>query len=320
MPTTCVAARSPSRSATVARPAAPSPASIPTATSRSSRSTRPARAPSTGGPATGSRSARRCSASPHRSAAACGSRSGSSRPCRARSAGRAVGGSPGSVEHTAPLAPGSSGGAIVDAAGKFVGLNTNRIGEGFYLALPADAALRARVDALGRGESAKRLRLGVAIAPSHVARRLRRSVGLPERAGILVRGVEEGSLAESAGVEAGDLIVSAGGKPIGDADDLFDALGGLEPPFELAIVRGAEERTVTRGRAGGRWREDGAHARRRVRRAAGRHPGRHHFWRRRRNDTRLRRRSMPGRALASRPWNASSAGTASPRRPGPSSR
>jgi serine protease Do len=151
----------------------------------------------------------------------------------------------GSVEHTAPLAPGSSGGAIVDAAGKFLGLNTNRIGEGFYLALPADPALRARVDALGRGESAERLRLGVAIAPSHVARRLRRSVGLPERAGILVRGVEEGSLAETAGVEAGDLIVSAGGKPIGDADDLFEALGGLKPPFELGVVRGAEERTVS---------------------------------------------------------------------------
>ena len=59
----------------------------------------------------------------------------------------------GSVEHTAPLAPGSSGGALLDADGKLVGLNTNRIGEGFYLALPADAELRARVDALGRGES-----------------------------------------------------------------------------------------------------------------------------------------------------------------------
>ena len=171
----------------------------------------------------------------------------------------------GSVEHTAPLAPGSSGGAIVDAAGKFIGLNTNRIGEGFYLALPADAALRARVDALGRGESAKRLRLGVAIAPAHVARRLRRSVGLAERDGILVRGVEEGALAEAAGVEAGDLIVSAGGKPIADADDLFEALGGLEPPFELgdrARRRGADR---DRRRAGERWRDDGAHARRRVR-------------------------------------------------------
>ena len=151
----------------------------------------------------------------------------------------------GSVEHTAPLAPGSSGGAIVDAAGKFVGLNTNRIGEGFYLALPADAALRGRVEALGKGESVERPRLGVAIAPNHVARRLRRSVGLPERDGILVRGVEEGSAAAAAGIAVGDLIVSAGGRAIADADDLQDALGTLKLPFDVVIVRGADEKTVT---------------------------------------------------------------------------
>jgi len=158
----------------------------------------------------------------------------------------------GSVEHTAPLAPGSSGGALLDIEGRLVGLNTNRIGEGFYLALPADAALRTRIEALGRGESADRPRLGVAIAPNHVARRLRRSVGLAERDGILVRGVEDGSLAEAAGVEAGDLIVSAGGRPIADADDLHDALGALEMPFELGLVRGAEDRSVTVGAAKGR--------------------------------------------------------------------
>jgi serine protease Do len=150
----------------------------------------------------------------------------------------------GSIEHTAPLAPGSSGGALVDAEGKLVGLNTNRIGEGFYLALPADAALRSRVEALGRGESAERPRLGVAIAPNHVARRLRRSVGLPERDGILVRGVEDGSAAAAAGIEVGDLIVSAGGRAIGDADDLQDALGSLEHPYDLVVVRGSEEKTL----------------------------------------------------------------------------
>lgn len=150
----------------------------------------------------------------------------------------------GSVEHTAPLAPGSSGGALLDAAGHLVGLNTNRIGEGFYLALPADAALRTRVDALTRGESPKRPRLGVAVAPSHVARQMRRSVGLPERDGILVRSVEDGSLAAAAGIQAGDLIVEAGGRSIADADDLHAALAAVEPPFEVKLVRGADELTV----------------------------------------------------------------------------
>src|SRR5258707_1050643 len=59
----------------------------------------------------------------------------------------------GSVEHTAPLLPGSSGGPVVNAAGQLLGINTNRLGEGFYLAIPADEAVAGRVGALGRGES-----------------------------------------------------------------------------------------------------------------------------------------------------------------------
>ena len=150
----------------------------------------------------------------------------------------------GSIEHTAPLAPGSSGGPIVDDGGRLLGLNTNRLGEGFYLALPADAALQARVEALARGESPRRRRLGVAVAPGHVARRLRRSVGLSDRDGVLVRGVEDGSSAASAGVAEGDLIVSVSGRAVTDPDDLVDALDEATPPFELGVVRGATELTL----------------------------------------------------------------------------
>jgi serine protease Do len=153
----------------------------------------------------------------------------------------------GSVEHTAPLAPGSSGGPVLNAKGQFLGINTNRIGEGFYLALPADKALRERVDALGRGESVERPRLGVAVAPSHVAARLRASVGLPEREGLLVRGVEDGSLADKAGIQQGDLIIAAAGKPVTDADTLFETLSTAKLPFEVKVVRGTEERTVNVG-------------------------------------------------------------------------
>lgn len=151
----------------------------------------------------------------------------------------------GSVEHTAPLAPGSSGSPLLDAEGALVGLNTNRVGEGFYLALPADASLRERVEALARGESPARPRLGIAVAPGHVARRLRRSVGLPERDGLLVRGVEEDSPAGRAGVHEGDLVVAAAGRPTPDVDALHDALRDAGFPIELRLVRGAEELTVT---------------------------------------------------------------------------
>jgi serine protease Do len=151
----------------------------------------------------------------------------------------------GSLEHTAPLLPGSSGGPVLNAGGQLLGINTNRLGEGFYLAIPADEALRGRVDALARGETAASPRLGVAIAPSHVARRLRRAVGLPDTDGLLIREVIEDSPAARAGLAQGDLIVSAAGRPTPTPDDLFEALaaagGGT---IELAVVRGTEERTL----------------------------------------------------------------------------
>lgn len=150
----------------------------------------------------------------------------------------------GAVEHTAPLMPGSSGGPVVDLDGRLVGVNTNRLGNGFYLAIAADAALRERVAALGRGETPTRRRLGVGLAPSHVARQLRRAVGLPERDGLLVREVEEGSPAERAGIAEGDLIVAAGGRDISSADDLFEALG-TGGDLELTVVRGVEEHRLT---------------------------------------------------------------------------
>jgi serine protease Do len=156
--------------------------------------------------------------------------------------GRPIGGS---LEHTAPLAPGSSGSAVLDADGALLAINTNRVGEGFYLAMPADAAFRARVDALGRGESVERPRLGIAVAPAHVAHRLRRATGLPARDGVLVREVEEGSPAAAAGIAQGDLVVAVAGKLTPDIDELHEALAAAAYPFEVSLVRGADERTVT---------------------------------------------------------------------------
>ena len=155
----------------------------------------------------------------------------------------------GSIEHTAPLASGSSGGPLLDGSGRFVGLNTNRIGEGFYLALPADAALHERVESLAAGASVERPRLGIAIAPAFVARRMRRSVGLPDRDGLLVRGVEDDSPAARAGITRGDLIVAVAGTPVTDSDELLDAIGVAQQPYEIQLVRGAAEVSVTIGTA-----------------------------------------------------------------------
>ncbi|MDQ6817683.1 MAG: S1C family serine protease [Actinomycetota bacterium] len=153
----------------------------------------------------------------------------------------------GAIEHTAPLPRGSSGGPLLDAHGKLLGINSIRVDGGLILAVPADQSLRDRIQSLGRGEAPKRPRLGVAIAPPRVARRMRRAVGLPEREGVLVRAVEEGGPAERAGIERGDLIAGAAGREVERVDVLYEALDASAGAdrLELTIVRGNEERSVS---------------------------------------------------------------------------
>jgi serine protease Do len=152
----------------------------------------------------------------------------------------------GGIEHTAPLLRGSSGGPLVDPAGRLLGLNTIRLDGGLILALAADAELRERAEALARGESPSRVTLGLALAPPRAARRMRRAVGLPELDGLLVRRVAPDGPAARAGIERGDLIVAAAGEPIARVDDLYRTLDAATPggTLELSVVRGADERTV----------------------------------------------------------------------------
>jgi serine protease Do len=151
---------------------------------------------------------------------------------------------PGSIEHTAPLPRGSSGGPVTDREGRVVAIDTHRMGEGFYLALPADAELRDRLHALGLGHAPGRAQLGVAIVPPPVARRLRAAVGLPDRAGLLVREVREGAPGARAGLRRGDLLVAADTKELETVDDLHLALRGAGATVELVVVRGTQELIV----------------------------------------------------------------------------
>lgn len=153
----------------------------------------------------------------------------------------------GAIEHTAPLPRGSSGGPLLDAEGALIGINAVRVDGGLILAIPADRHLHERVDALARGESPGRVRLGIAVAPPRVARRLRAAVGLPERDGVLVRGVQEGSAAERAGLVRGDLIVAADGVQLDGIDPLYAAIDRARSSGSLAlqIVRGTDEQSIT---------------------------------------------------------------------------
>ena len=155
--------------------------------------------------------------------------------------GRRIGGS---IEHSAPLPRGSSGGPLVDADGPPA--RHQHGAHGGRAAARAARPTRRCAAASTRSAAARRRRArGWAWRSRRRAprARLRAAVGLPERDGLLVRGVEPGSPADARRPERGDLLVAAGGRPLDGFDDLFDALeaGGR---LALTVVRGTEEREV----------------------------------------------------------------------------
>ncbi|HEX5693390.1 MAG TPA: PDZ domain-containing protein, partial [Arenimonas sp.] len=110
------------------------------------------------------------------------------------------------IQHDAAIAPGNSGGPLVDLSGRIVGVNTRGMifGGDLAFAIPGPDA-RDVVNALIEHGEIKR---------SHLGFRLRSLKGTGETEGVLVNSVERGSAAEKAGLRAGDRIVSIDGEAV----------------------------------------------------------------------------------------------------------
>ncbi|MBJ7454927.1 MAG: MarR family transcriptional regulator [Thermoleophilia bacterium] len=90
------------------------------------------------------------------------------------------------------------------------------------------------------------LRLGLTLAPAHVAISMRQAVGLPPVAGLLVRGVEEGGPAAAAGIQRGDVLREADGRALTAIGALYAAIDDRagEGAVALVVVRAVEELTL----------------------------------------------------------------------------
>jgi S1-C subfamily serine protease len=122
------------------------------------------------------------------------------------------------IQTDAALNPGNSGGALADARGAVVGINTAVAGIGLGLAIPIGNATRRIIAALLRDGRVRRAWLGIAGAGRPLSPRLARALGQP--AGIGVSEVVRSSPAERAGLRDGDLILAVDGHPVTDAGDL----------------------------------------------------------------------------------------------------
>jgi DNA-binding MarR family transcriptional regulator len=91
------------------------------------------------------------------------------------------------------------------------------------------------------------VRLGLTLAPAHVALAMQRAVGLPERPGLLVRAAEEQSPAAAAGLGEGDILTEAGGAPLRSVSALYSAISDALPGglLELRVRRGLKDRAVS---------------------------------------------------------------------------
>jgi S1-C subfamily serine protease len=126
------------------------------------------------------------------------------------------------IQTDAALHPGNSGGALADAAGRVVGINTAVVGPGFGqglgLAVPINQANRRIIAALMTEGRVRRAYLGIAGGPRPLPPKLARQIGRDR--GIEVVEVVPGSPAFQGGLRGADLILELDGVPVSGMDDL----------------------------------------------------------------------------------------------------
>lgn len=148
------------------------------------------------------------------------------------------------VRTDATLYPGFSGGPLVDAAGRVVGVNSWTLSQGAGFAIPVGVAA-ALARALSRG-GVKRAFLGVGTQVVPLPQQVRGQVGGQET-GLIVLSLVSGGAAETGGLIIGDVLVALEGHGLSDAEDLQSQLtpDRVGRPSQLRIVRGGELRDVT---------------------------------------------------------------------------
>jgi serine protease Do len=133
------------------------------------------------------------------------------------------------VRSDVALAPGNSGGPLLNARGEVVAINTMIFGL-MALSIPSNEA-----QAWVAGE--RRPRLGIRVLPVEIPAFLRREAGT---AGLVIAGVETGGAADMAGLLVGDVLLAIAGKPLGEAGTLLETMAHAGDVVSLRLMRGGK--------------------------------------------------------------------------------
>ena len=143
------------------------------------------------------------------------------------------------------LYPGFSGGPLVDAQGRVVGINTSGASRHWQLAIPS-AAVNRVVDELQRRGRIPRAYLGVSTQPVRLPEPVRQRLNLDQQTAVIVVEVQSGSPAAAAGLTIGDVIVSLGASRITDPTELKSALrpDRVGESVTASVLRGGEPKDL----------------------------------------------------------------------------
>jgi S1-C subfamily serine protease len=135
--------------------------------------------------------------------------------------------------------PGFSGGALVNANGQVLGLNTSALLRHASVTIPVTTLRRVITELLTHGRI-RRGYLGIGAQPVHLPKALQQQLG--QETGMLLVSVEPDSAAEKAGLLLGDTIVSVSGQPIRNFDQLLAFLNSdrIGEQMLVRIVRGGQ--------------------------------------------------------------------------------
>jgi len=154
----------------------------------------------------------------------------------------------GIVQHTAALNPGNSGGPLVDARGRVVGINTAIIAmaQGIGFAVPAATAQWVLTEILTQGR-VRRAYLGISVRDRPIDLRLVRALGLSVTRATEVIGRDESGPAVESDLRPGDLIVGVNEAQVNGVDALHRHLSRwpVGSPLTLVIVRRTQSLKVT---------------------------------------------------------------------------
>jgi S1-C subfamily serine protease len=151
------------------------------------------------------------------------------------------------IQHTAPLNPGNSGGALSDSRGRVIGINTAIIAlaQGIGFAVPSNTAKWVITEILAYGR-VRRGYLGLMARQRPMSRRLVRYHELAGECGVEVISIEPSGPAARSGIQVGDIIVASGSDTICSVDDIHRLLSDrpLRQVLSLTVLRGKELLTI----------------------------------------------------------------------------